>query len=576
MQNGRMAFLAIALILSACAAQNVERSVRPAHAEFAGVYAAGPLAVTEIEAIDDHIAVVPPFWGSRPYLTEAAPDVFAFALPSPRPDRTITFSRDALGAVAEFSFTNVDRNYDGQVFRRLNRGETTPAQMFMARRPVDAANAALSDPNLSLAHIRAFATSHLSRHPTRTADTIAFLESIRRRHPDDADLEAIYASALIANHQREQARLVLERALTLNPEQPLARENLRRLDLHQPEAGSGYRAVLPFSLADAFAAPTSSEIADVRADWARRDLAAHDVEIVHRFTWTLSHASYDGVIVRHSVLGAAHYGAILTPSTATGPLPVLIDARGVNPTYSPRDITGGVDIAQALGAHQSEFVIVIPAMIGNTLIVDGREFTSGGDPSDAWDGATNTTLALLNVALEIAPRADPRRVAIFGHSRGGAVALLAAVRDRRITLVLSASGPVDQFEAMQPVVGWRWAELLADDMSDGVAATLEEESGQKFDHFFDRSETLSAVRHRMIASSALYFAEALPETHAYYGAEDTSVPLANATALRDRFAQLGRLNRDAFVRVFEGRGHDTDPLLMRRSAIAALLAWAER
>lgn len=573
---------ATAALLGCVASGPVQPDPPPRFAEYAGVYVDGPLALTEIAAVDGYIAAVPPFWGSRPYLSpvDGAPDTFAFTLPGIRPERRITFQRDAGGRIASLVLSGVDGRYDGKAFARLPFGAETPATEFMDRRPQDAAEAALADPELTLADLREFALDHFTHHPSRIADTLAFLERVHAARPEDPRLEVIRARVLVAAGRRAEARAVLARALELAPDDEPGREVARRLALTEPAPGQGYRKLLPFSLAEAFAPPTPAEIAQVRASWKARDLSAHGVEIVRRATVAREHATYDVVILRHEVGGAVHYGALWAPRGSDRPLPVLLDARGVNPSYSPMDVSQGTEFLDALGEHQPDFLVVVPAMNGHTLVFQGEEFVAGGDPSDSWEGATDATLALLNAVLSIGSRADPRRIAITGHSRGGAVALLAAERDPRITLVLSIAGPVDHFEAMQPYMGFRWEELLADAMSDGEPPTLEDEAGQKFDHFFDRvltgGESLADVRRRMIASSALYFARDLPETHACFGAEDRSVPVANAVALRARLAELGRLDRDTTVRVFEGRGHDTDPYPARVDAVRWLTEWAKR
>ena len=87
--------------------------------------------------------------------------------------------------------------------------------------------------------------------------------------------------------------------------------------------------------------------------------------------------------------------------------------------------------------------------------------TSEGDRSDVWDGATDDALALLNVALKITPEADARRIAVFGRSRGGTVALLAAIRDPRIRQVVDWAGPSDLFRLMGQD-GWTQREAVAE------------------------------------------------------------------------------------------------------------------
>lgn len=73
-----------------------------------------------------------------------------------------------------------------------------------------------------------------------------------------------------------------------------------------------------------------------------------------------------------------------------------------------------------------KFIVVIPSFRGQQLIVGGKKYQSDGNVSDAFDGATTDVLAFLNVALETFGRADESRIAIYGGSRGGTVALLAA------------------------------------------------------------------------------------------------------------------------------------------------------
>lgn len=580
MKSG-FSFLLAALSFWGCAARKPGATAKPqaAFAEYAGVYLAGPLTVLEVGAVDDYISLVPPFWGAKPYFVSDGGETFSMALPSPRPRRTVTFLR-AAGAVEELVLTNIDHAYDGKRFERAKAGALTPAQLFLDRKPAEAAKAALADETLTADDMYEFAHNHFLHYPSRGADVVAFLEIVAATYPEHAPLTSILGCSLIATGRRDEARTVLTNALRLDPENVIAKEASRRLAMHEPEQGKGYRAVLPFSLDAAFAPPTQDEIDAVRRAWAGRDLSAQNVSVVHRFELPLSHGTFEGEILRHTISGVEHYGAVLVPKGAAGPLPVVIDARGVNFFYSPLDISGGVETTTALAGAQADFIYAIPAMRGHSIIVNGAEFKSGGDPSDAWDGATDDALAFLNVALAASPHCDEKRIAIVGKSRGGTVAMLAGERDRRISLVQSISGPTDHFEAMDPVYGWRWAEILADDMSDGKPSSMkeQEEGSQVFDHFFDRvltdGEHLNDVRMRMLASSPLFFIETLPQTDAYYGAEDTAVPLANALRLRERADALGRSGSDLAVHIFENRGHDADPYLVNQSIKEQLAGWA--
>ncbi len=548
------------------------------YAEHAGRYATDRLAALEVEAHGELISIVPPFWTSKPYFRSDDGRTFLMELPSPRPDRTAVFDAFSDGTPATVILSGVDDRHDGRPFRRLGPDERTAIERFLAGDAESAAKIAIEeaadDDALAEFALRAFLT-----YRSRGADAARLLERLVEARPRHARLRSLLGHARVSAGRREEALRAFEEALALDPEDTTAVEGSRRLRLEEPPPGTGYRAVLPFALPEAMAPPTAEEIAAVRRDWAGRDLAARGVERVAGGALALAHAELEVHVLRHEVHGDAHHGAVFVPrGAAPGSLPAVLDVRGVNPTYSPMDVSSSTRTHRALGPAQGEFVFLVPGLRGNTLIFRETEHVSGGDPSDAWDGATDDTLAFLNAALATTPEIDPGRIAVVGYSRGGTVALLAGIRDDRIDLVLDVVGPVDHLAAMDPL-GWTTAEILADVLRDGTIPGVTEEGGQDFDHWFDRvaeGETLAGVRTRLIASSPLWFAEDLPETHAWYGSEDRSVPLANARLLRARLADLGRLDRDATVRVFEGRGHDTDPLEVQRATTRRLTAWAGR
>ncbi len=187
-----------------------------------------------------------------------------------------------------------------------------------------------------------------------------------------------------------------------------------------------------------------------------------------------------------------------------------------------------------MGNLGSRFIYVVPTYRGERLEFQGKTFTSEGDRRDALDGATDDTIALLNVAMQITPEADATRVCAFGRSRGGTVALLTGIRDNRIDCVVNWSGPTDWFHLMD-TEGWTeeetWAEALR------MRASPTELGGQNVERFLSkaiaRKANLAAVRHNMIASSPLYFASLLPLSQNHYGLEDTSVPTVNGYRLID-------------------------------------------
>jgi dipeptidyl aminopeptidase/acylaminoacyl peptidase len=177
-----------------------------------------------------------------------------------------------------------------------------------------------------------------------------------------------------------------------------------------------------------------------------------------------------------------------------------------------------------------------------------------------WDGATNDAIAFLNAALRVTPEADPERIGIFGRSRGGTVALLAAIRDPRIRAVVAWSAPVDHFNLMG-YGGWSRRELAGEGLrrkspTTGIA-------GQFIETFLRRAiageRDLADVRHLLIASSPLYFAQRLSvPTQLHYGEDDPVVSARNGRAL------MAKTKADAHF--YPGFGHDTDRIAANESS----------
>jgi dipeptidyl aminopeptidase/acylaminoacyl peptidase len=246
----------------------------------------------------------------------------------------------------------------------------------------------------------------------------------------------------------------------------------------------------------------------------------------------LGHVKAQVRIVSHSVHGFKHYGAIIVPEGAeTGKHPVILDLKGVSWDFFPLNLNNLISPA-FLGADQGRFIYVVPSFRGEVMKFDGAEYRSEGDRTDSWDGATDDALALLNAALKITPQADRARICAFGKSRGGSVALLAGIRDKRITRVLDWAGPADWF-ALMGSGGWTQEEIIREALL--KRSQLKEEGGQFIERFLlkavEGNWKPADVRRKMIQDSPVYFAERLPPTQAHYGVEDEIVPVANGRAL---------------------------------------------
>ncbi|MDQ3932586.1 MAG: prolyl oligopeptidase family serine peptidase, partial [Actinomycetota bacterium] len=142
--------------------------------------------------------------------------------------------------------------------------------------------------------------------------------------------------------------------------------------------------------------------------------------------------------VRFHELGMRHLRvALLMPSTADGPLPVLVDPYGG--PHAQR-------VVQALGAYLTSQWFAEQGFA--VLLIDGRG-TPGRGPD--WERAVHLDLAGpvledqvdgLLAAAELEPRLDLDRVAIRGWSFGGYLAALAVLRRPDLFHAAVAGAPV--------------------------------------------------------------------------------------------------------------------------------------
>lgn len=267
---------------------------------------------------------------------------------------------------------------------------------------------------------------------------------------------------------------------------------------------------------------TEADINQVSAEWASRDLSAKNVRIVYQYTSD----RYKVNIFEHTLGQRKHYGAVVVPTdTAKATYPVIVSPDGLNQDDP------SLTIENNLGYYNSNYVMVIPAFRGRTLRFQSVSFFTEGDFCDAYDGATDDTIGLLNVVEAYIPEADMKKVMISGYSRGGNVALLMAVRDKRVNTVVAGAGPVDFYRQE-------------------VATRYDEQYKCQFIN--GKNETES--RTKMLASSPLYF-KTLPNVekiHLFQGGADSIVPQWNGDAM-NLFLLSQQVNVE--YHLYPGLGH---------------------
>lgn len=529
---------------------------------YAGRYRLNNSSILTIYLVDGQLVAKPLFWRSEQPMKAKGADHYVH---EEREGRQIAFYRNEKHCIASAELKGFG-SVDG-IYQRLTP-KPEPLELLFAGLPGLAAKRMVkNDPNGS-AEYAGIARQFLRNFPSKRESAAVFLNSLAKSYPHNATILSALGDALVANQKRESAEGHYLKALAIEPANEAAVRGLRRLNALPATAVAvpqpGWK--VPFPLDEVFRKPARAEIAAVESEWAGRDLSPKGVSVVATERIMLGNSEASVRIVSHLIHGQKHFGAVIVPAGVDRKAPVILDLKGVSWNYSPLDLAEIIS-PRFLGADRSKFIYVIPLFRGEILKFGGVDYISEGDRADSWDGAADDALALLNAALSITPQADETRIGVFGKSRGGSVALLAGVRDKRIKAVLDWSGPTDWFELMA-TEGWTQKEIITDGLLNKSAPN--QEGGQVIERFLQKAIDgkwgLREARQRMLASSPLYFADRLPLTQAHYGTDDEMVPLINGQAL---FAVLKKKVKTVprySVFYHENSGHDLNQRLAFRES----------
>jgi hypothetical protein len=524
------------------------------NAQFAGRYTDGKDYAVYIEQTAYGLTIRPVLWTATQLLRENGKDHFVVV---DRKTRTVDFTRSQSGGISGIVIHGMDG--EGLELRRSEQ-PMLPIELLLAGRSTEAVKDYLARGDEGKRRMIEAATQVRRRLPTKTRSVINFLLEGAPHFTNVAEFHKQLGLAYVQAGDRPRARVSLRRFYRLDPADQEVISALNRLG-SPPVALKDDGWKIPFPISAVFSKPTAAEIRAVEADWATRDLKPSGIREELQTTITIRGWTARVRMVSHLVLGSRHYGAIIVPQNARpGCCPVIVEAKGVSPTYFPLDLER-IASPGIMGDLANRFIYVVPGFRGEVINFADRTFTSEGDRRNALDGATDDAIALLNVGLETTPEADPDRICAFGHSRGGTVALLAGIRDRRINCVVNWAGPTDWFYRMG-TGGWTEQELWAEGLRNRAKTT--DPGGQNIERFLqkaiDGEEDLKAVRHRMIASSPVYFTSRLPLSQHHYGLDDPFVPALNGYALRNVLHGSPKTARRFTAYFYPGEGHDTDRL----------------
>ncbi|MEO8621704.1 MAG: prolyl oligopeptidase family serine peptidase [bacterium] len=484
-----------------------------------GRYASGD-NVAYLATCGDSLAFVAARATSIEYLLPLTADSFAVA---GRPHRTVVLERDGAARVLAIRVTGFGLG------PRMTRATGAPSalELLIAGRVADAASASAGFGEDS---IRALAATLFDRFPTRRATAARFLTL---RHLSSASLGDRLFGALSARRVRD----------TL----PLS-----------------------FTLPELFAPPTAAELRDAARATARRSRVTDQVQVLLQRQLTQAADTFTQRVIRYTTAVGSQIASVVEPlHAARGCCATLLSIKGTNPSFSPLDLSRGTAILPLLGTAASAYVVIEPAIRGERIIVDGIGYASEGDRVDGWDGGADDALMALHAAAQLTSAVDQSRACTIGRSRGGAVALLAAARDRRIRCAVAISAPMDWFDAM-----WQYGAPRNALVARVIAAHAgpDRPGGQFVERIvqpvLEGRWHLSDARRAMIASSPKYVVDRLPEVLAFYGEEDTSVPRQNAEVLHAALKRRGLAAGHVWVSPFAG--HDAEPLLIAREVPAFL------
>lgn len=273
-------------------------------------------------------------------------------------------------------------------------------------------------------------------------------------------------------------------------------------------------------LDELFAPPTEAERAAVLAEWRAPEVRPEKV----RVEWERREENGRRTLVlSHEVDGQRHYGAVRVPPGGPGRrLPVLVVAHGGQMGAS------GYHFSHR-GPFATGWIQVVPSFRSERLFLTPFRIYRSEGISDPWSGDVEDSMALLGAALALLPEADSSRVAVTGHSRGGAVALLMGIRDPRVKAVATFAAPTDLFlPEVRRIAGVGLRMPLppmpgADFLMDSVLLA-----------YRDGRIPLERARLELLRRSPAWFVDELPPTQMHHGILDGTVPYAHGERARLR------------------------------------------
>jgi tetratricopeptide (TPR) repeat protein len=525
--------------------------------EYSGRYKLDDFNFLEVHYNQGNLLLIPRFWNSMQILKKVQQDSF---LSEGHEILRYKFIRNPDGliySVRLFGFQQENGQYKkilgkSEPLELILNGEVDKgAQQLLAKHSKDTSALVGIGEKLNI--------GFCSKHRI----TEQYLQMLSKYFANYAPLYAALGNTYLLLGQRTNAIASFERSVKLDPHNEEGLISLQLLHVNTyPKTKIDSASKLSYDLKEVFKKPQPGEIERVERQWKERDLSAKEVIIEDSGQLDLTGIHTRVYIIHHLVHGFKHYGAVVIPDNhLESKKPAIIELKGVNPRYSPMDLNNGLSSYRFLCMDAAKFIYIVPSYRGEKLIFNSKEYLSEGDRADAYDGATDDAISLLNAAIKSFPQIDQDKIAVFGKSRGATVALLAGIRDKRIKCVLDWAGPVDWFNLMNEL-GYTQEEFVDAGLIN--RSTPFQVGGQFIEWYLLKNiqgkDGLAEARNRIIASSPLYFLSRLPLVQAHYGVEDGIVPMRNGMAIQSELNKRAK-KKNQGVFFHQNVGHDLDQMI---------------
>ena len=232
---------------------------------------------------------------------------------------------------------------------------------------------------------------------------------------------------------------------------------------------------------DSLYAPADSlELVTIKSAWESFDYKSDSFEITKTIDYKIDRQL---LIIANYAEGRKHYSAVFLPKEykPSQNYPLLLWANGLDQAH-PQVELNNLFIKKVVDNLEHHFVLV-PSYRGQALVAYNKRYCSDGFFGDAFDGATDDALRLLNLVQNEYAGVDLNHLQVCGVSRGGTVALLMAARQPQLKSVVSIAGPVDFF-----------------------TKTIYYKYGAQYKYqFLSYEASMPELRKKMLKSSPIYF-----------------------------------------------------------------------